>query len=179
MSIFNFIGNICTSDFDCVYMVESPVMNEARRRNGMFTGSVGTTQPSYDSVTAVSESELEDWSGIEDIHIRKVAELLGSFVFLPPTLYYGFRSWRAKKGYPRRTVDAKHVQLSTVTRAREDQTDDMPIMALARQTITSHRGHSEYTRQAEKANSSSSIVRLFLSLDYPALVMAPTSLLRP
>lgn len=123
MTVFNVFGNICTADFDCIYMVESPVMDEARRRKGVFTGSVGSVQTSSCKATEVSESELENWNGIQDRHIRKLVELLVSIVFLPPTIYYIFKSWRAGKGNPQRTISARSISLTAVLRTTEDQND--------------------------------------------------------
>lgn len=40
MTIVNFISNMSTADYPCLYMVESPVMDEAKQRGATFDGCV-------------------------------------------------------------------------------------------------------------------------------------------
>ncbi|KAF2199505.1 hypothetical protein GQ43DRAFT_420114, partial [Delitschia confertaspora ATCC 74209] len=42
MSIMNLLGNLCRADYPSLYMVESSIMEEARRRGGLFFGAVAT-----------------------------------------------------------------------------------------------------------------------------------------
>lgn len=75
MTILNFASNICTADYDSLYMVETPIMQEARSRNGVFTGTVAAT---YDlgPATETLEAELSEWSGVTEDHVRTAAAFL-------------------------------------------------------------------------------------------------------
>src|SRR5947209_4521674 len=44
MSILNLVCTLVTPDYDHVYMVESPLMQEARRAHGTFVGTVGSLE---------------------------------------------------------------------------------------------------------------------------------------
>ncbi|KAF2878023.1 hypothetical protein BDV95DRAFT_480397, partial [Massariosphaeria phaeospora] len=44
MSITNLFGNLCRPDYPSLYMVESSIMHEARKRGGLFDGAVGTVE---------------------------------------------------------------------------------------------------------------------------------------
>ncbi|KAF1979556.1 hypothetical protein BU23DRAFT_445717, partial [Bimuria novae-zelandiae CBS 107.79] len=41
MSVMNLLGNLCRPDYASLYIVESSIMDEARRRGGVFEGAVG------------------------------------------------------------------------------------------------------------------------------------------
>lgn len=92
MTIFNFASNICTADYDGLYMVETLVMDEARARGGQFEGTVAATYTAttFRSQTAqqLSNSELRSYNGLEHNHIRSAAQILANvelyfpFVFL-------------------------------------------------------------------------------------------------
>lgn len=75
MTILNFASNICTADYDSLYMVETPIMQEARSRKGVFTGTVAAT---YDlgSATETLKAELSEWNGFSEDHVRTVAAVL-------------------------------------------------------------------------------------------------------
>jgi hypothetical protein len=44
MSLVNLASQIATADYPAMYMIQSPVMDEARRRGGVFDGAVGTLE---------------------------------------------------------------------------------------------------------------------------------------
>ncbi|KAK3306147.1 uncharacterized protein B0T15DRAFT_485581 [Chaetomium strumarium] len=45
MSLWNLVAQIATAEYPTVYMVDSPEMEEARRRGGVFDGVVGMLEP--------------------------------------------------------------------------------------------------------------------------------------
>lgn len=80
MTIFNFVSNICTADYDGLYMVETHVMDEARTRGGLFEGTVAAT---YTATTFASEplqqlsgAELRSHHRSEQTYLRGVAQRL-------------------------------------------------------------------------------------------------------
>jgi hypothetical protein len=44
MSLVNLASQIATADYPAMYMIQGPVMDEARRRGGVFDGAVGTVE---------------------------------------------------------------------------------------------------------------------------------------
>ncbi|KAF1963813.1 hypothetical protein CC80DRAFT_460797 [Byssothecium circinans] len=60
MSMINLIGNLCRPDYPSLYMVENGVMDEARRRGGVFEGAVGRVQEQASAVCARITSDGED-----------------------------------------------------------------------------------------------------------------------
>lgn len=64
MSAMNLIGNICRPDYASLYMVENSIMEEARRRGGVFEGSVGRVQEESN----VCGCGLSDGDDTEDLH---------------------------------------------------------------------------------------------------------------
>jgi hypothetical protein len=70
MTVFNFISNICTADYDCLYMVETLVMDEARERGGMFEGTVAATYTVSGDKLSPSPAELESYNGLNNDKIR-------------------------------------------------------------------------------------------------------------
>ncbi|PVH97184.1 hypothetical protein DM02DRAFT_89579 [Periconia macrospinosa] len=60
MSIINLIGNICQPDYASLYMVETSIMDEARRRGGIFEGAVARAQDPDTSVCACSVKDAEE-----------------------------------------------------------------------------------------------------------------------
>lgn len=80
MTFFNFASNICTADYDGLYMVETPVMDEARRRGGQFEGTVAATYTATtfgsEKPNELSSSELRSYIGLEQAYFRGLAERL-------------------------------------------------------------------------------------------------------
>jgi hypothetical protein len=70
MTVFNFISNICTADYDCLYMVETLVMDEARERGGMFEGTIAATYTVSGNKLSPSSAELESYNGLNNDKIR-------------------------------------------------------------------------------------------------------------
>jgi hypothetical protein len=66
MTVFNFISNICTADYDCLYMVETLVMDEARERGGVFEGTVAATYTVTGDPVLHGSDELESYGGLKD-----------------------------------------------------------------------------------------------------------------
>lgn len=65
MSILNLIGQIVTSEYPALYLVHSEEMDEAKRRDGVFEGAIGTlvpvnNKPSF-KVTAKPDSPSPHW----------------------------------------------------------------------------------------------------------------------
>lgn len=103
MTIFNFISNLCTADYDCLYMVESPVMEEAKARGGIFEGGVAATCPAAQS-SMVTEAELQDWNGLKFRHVRKCAQELLGVLFCPVRLYHAMELYLQRRQRPGRTL---------------------------------------------------------------------------
>ena len=70
MTVFNFISNICTADYDCLYMIETLVMDEARERSGMFEGTVAATYTVSGDEVSPSSAELESYGGLNKDKVR-------------------------------------------------------------------------------------------------------------
>jgi hypothetical protein len=74
MTVFNFISNVCTADYDCLYMVETLVMDEARERGGMFEGTVAATYtvigPASEDKVPPNAAELDNYNGFDGTKIR-------------------------------------------------------------------------------------------------------------
>jgi hypothetical protein len=77
MTIFNFAGNICTADYDCLYLVETSTMEEARQRGGAFHGTVAATYTATKSGPKPEEepghAALKDYNGLDDTHVKAFA----------------------------------------------------------------------------------------------------------
>ena len=94
MTVFNFISNICTADYDCLYMVETLVMDEARERGGMFEGTVAATYtvigPASEDKVPPSTAELNNYNGLDgakiqslDAPLKIIANVVLFLLFLP------------------------------------------------------------------------------------------------
>lgn len=117
MTIFNFISNLCTADYDCLYMVESLVMEEAKERGGLFNGSVAATCP-LDQVTTVTKSELQNWNGLNGVHVRMFAQELLGMVVLPVRLYDAAKLYLQRKRWPTRSETIRHIHLRMAPEAQ-------------------------------------------------------------
>jgi hypothetical protein len=77
MTIFNFVSNICTADYDGLYMVETHVMDEARKRGGQFEGTVAGTYTATtfgpERLPGLSNSERRSYEGLQHSHVRNLA----------------------------------------------------------------------------------------------------------
>jgi len=64
MSNMNLFGNLCRADYASLYMVESRVMDEARRRDGLFEGTIARVEEEEGARVCVGEGvegeEMED-----------------------------------------------------------------------------------------------------------------------
>jgi len=65
MSCINLIGNICRPDYASLYMVENGIMREARRRGGVFEGSVGTVSEEISTCHLECAGQVHN---AEDLH---------------------------------------------------------------------------------------------------------------
>lgn len=117
MTIANFISNLCTADYDCLYMVESPVMDEAKERGGLFSGSVAATCP-LDQITTVPKSELQNWNGLNGVHVRMLAQELLGMVVLSVRLYDAATLHLQRKRWPMRSETTRHIYLRITSEAQ-------------------------------------------------------------
>jgi hypothetical protein len=61
MSIVNLIGSLCRPDYTSLYMVESSIMDEARKRGGVFNGTVSRVEEeSLPSVCSCTSADAKD-----------------------------------------------------------------------------------------------------------------------
>jgi len=66
MSILNLLAQIATPDYPMLYMVQSPEMEEARQRGGIFDGVVGALLPTQ---------------SLQDLYLARVDQALGDQTF--------------------------------------------------------------------------------------------------
>jgi len=64
MSVVNLLGHLCRPDYPSLYLVENSIMNEARRRGGVFEGSVCRVQ---EESTAVCGCGLRDGNDADEL----------------------------------------------------------------------------------------------------------------
>lgn len=77
MTLLNFISNIVTGDYACLYMVESEIMREAKGRGGFFMGTVAAVEELHHQAPCVSSAkELKTWRGVKLRHIQWLAAAL-------------------------------------------------------------------------------------------------------
>ena len=57
ISIFNFVGSLLTSEYEMVYMVHSPIMEEMIRRGGATDGVVGTLEGSEETDAMITVAQ--------------------------------------------------------------------------------------------------------------------------
>lgn len=70
MSMVNLIGNLCRPDYASLYMVESSIMDEARKRGGVFDGAVARVEEEESrhvcSCTFGGGEDIDDLKFFED-----------------------------------------------------------------------------------------------------------------
>ncbi|KAJ4303334.1 hypothetical protein N0V90_002227 [Kalmusia sp. IMI 367209] len=87
MSIMNLIGNLCRPDYASLYFVENSIMDEARRRGGMFEGAVGRL---FEEKKPVCGCGLVDSDDVERLRFSTAVsgDLLAEFATAaPPEIY--------------------------------------------------------------------------------------------
>lgn len=60
MSVINLLGNLCRPEYASLYIVENSIMDEARRRGGVFEGAVGRVAEESTSVCGSELADLDD-----------------------------------------------------------------------------------------------------------------------
>jgi hypothetical protein len=132
MTLFNFVSNICTADYDCLYMVETLVMDEARGRGGLFEGTVAATYTVAGDRVPTSPTELKSYNGLNkdtiralDWRIEDIEEMMSRnanlVVALPilvmlPSTPWTLRSSAARERQRKRLSDLKGAWLGSWTK---------------------------------------------------------------
>jgi hypothetical protein len=65
MSMVNLVGNLCRPDYASLYMVESSIMDEARKRGGVFNGIVARVEE--EQSRHVCSCKFADGEDVEDL----------------------------------------------------------------------------------------------------------------
>jgi hypothetical protein len=77
MTVVNFASNALAADYACLYMVESGLMREARKRDSRFEGTVAALEEYSGSLSSdVSAKDLAYWTGFTQKHVRQIASFL-------------------------------------------------------------------------------------------------------
>lgn len=67
MSIMNLIGNLCRPEYPSLYMVESSVMDEARKHGGVFEGAVARVRENEEEGPSTCACSFPDGEELEDV----------------------------------------------------------------------------------------------------------------
>lgn len=74
VSIINLIGSLLTSEYEAVYTVHSPIMDEMKGRGGLCDGVVGTIQKPDHQTYVYSEGEEETLLEGQKMHFSNLGE---------------------------------------------------------------------------------------------------------
>ncbi|KAF1840331.1 uncharacterized protein K460DRAFT_410925 [Cucurbitaria berberidis CBS 394.84] len=67
MSIMNLMGNLCRPEYPSLYMIESSIMDEARKRGGIFSGAVGQVDEDKHVAESICACHIADGEDVEDL----------------------------------------------------------------------------------------------------------------
>ncbi|KAH8726398.1 hypothetical protein GQ44DRAFT_161546 [Phaeosphaeriaceae sp. PMI808] len=125
MSIMNLVGNLCRPEYPSLYLVESSIMDEARRRGGLFEGAVAKIRE-FESRT-VTASDLPGAEDIDDLHFSSTitGETVAHFS-VPPTKW---QQTNTPTNNPSPTIPEKLSPISTPTQTELIQ-HSIPIAPL-------------------------------------------------
>ncbi|KAK7187270.1 hypothetical protein DPSP01_011319 [Paraphaeosphaeria sporulosa] len=88
MSLVNLLGNLCRPDYASLYIVENSVLDEARRRGGVFEGAVGRVREESTTVCGCGLSDAEDAEHLQ-FKSNKDGELTATFhTPAPPEIWH-------------------------------------------------------------------------------------------
>ncbi|KAF2445771.1 hypothetical protein P171DRAFT_273004 [Karstenula rhodostoma CBS 690.94] len=65
MSFVNLLGNLCRPDYASLYMVENSILDEARRRGGVFEGAVGRVREESTTVCGCGLPDADDAKNLQ------------------------------------------------------------------------------------------------------------------
>jgi hypothetical protein len=85
MSVVNLLGNICRPEYPSLYLMENSIMDEARKRGGMFEGCVGRVQEGTETVCGCG---LVDGDDADQLHFSadETGSLNATFETTSPAL---------------------------------------------------------------------------------------------
>lgn len=91
MSVVNLLGNLCRPDYASLYIVESSILDEARKRGGVFEGAVGRVREQSTTVCGCGLSDADDAEHLQ-FNSNKDGELTAAFrTPAPPEIYHSGR----------------------------------------------------------------------------------------
>ena len=116
MSIINLIGNICSPTYSAIYMIETSVMTEARRRGCRFDGVVGKLK---EGLGALLKSDIGGVNWVESAIFQGTGENDQLTVSVFPSAAVKVENSSSQKPAQLVAGDDENIQLSSAAKGAE------------------------------------------------------------